>query len=308
MATEFRVGIVTVSYGSSEDLDLFLTTLRKHCGDVDVAVVDNKPGADGVEEVAKKHRALYLPLASNPGYGAGMNAGVNMLRSGNVNAGDTDTSSGGEHRAHAGNDYEAFFICNPDIHFTEDSITPLLDVLTREPSIGSVGPKLLNDDGTVYPSAREIPSVGNGIGHGIFGAVWPNNPWTRRYKSSAGYDSVRDAGWLSGAAVMVKTSVWDAIAGFDETYFLNFEDIDLGFRIGKAGYRNVFVPTTSVVHVGGHSLKKNAEAAERAMHESAVRFMRKRYAGFWNTPIRWAVILGLRVRGALTLRSIRRAR
>lgn len=293
MATEFRVGVVTVSYGSGEDLDLFLTTLHAHCGSVDVCVVDNKPGPEGVEAIAKKHDALYLPLPHNPGYGAGMNAGAQALSTQQA-AGTTEP-------------FDAFFVCNPDIHFTEDSITPLMNVLMREPSIGSVGPTLLNDDGTVYPSAREIPSVGNGIGHGLFGVIWPNNPWTKRYKSSEGYDAERDAGWLSGAAVMVKTSVWHEIAGFDEAYFLNFEDIDLGFRIGKAGYRNLFVPTTSVVHVGGHSLKKNAEAAERAMHDSAIRFMRKRYAGVLNTPIRWAVILGLRVRGALTLRSIRRA-
>jgi N-acetylglucosaminyl-diphospho-decaprenol L-rhamnosyltransferase len=203
--------------------------------------------------------------------------------------------------------FDAFFVCNPDIYFLEDSITPLVQVLASSPSIGAVGPALLNEDVSIYPSARAIPSVATGIGHGLFVSIWPNNPWTRAYKSTAKNDEQRDAGWLSGAAVMVKASIWDELGGFDEGYFLNFEDIDLGFRIGQAGYTNVYVPTTRVVHSGGHSLKKHAEASERAMHESAQRFMRKRYAGVLNSPIRWAVLLGLRIRGALTLRSIRKA-
>lgn len=287
-----RIGVITVSYGSGEDLERFLASVRQYGPTAtDVIVVDNKPGVDGVEVIAHQFAAEYLPLAHNPGYGAGMNAGVKALR-----AGDS-----GEHP------YDAFFVCNPDTLFVEDCITPLSQVLASSPSIGSVGPTLLNEDGTVYPSAREIPSVGTGIGHGLFVSIWPSNPWTRAYKSSAGYDDQRDAGWLSGAAVMVKASVWDELGGFDEGYFLNFEDIDLGFRIGQAGYRNVYVPKTRVVHSGGHSLKKHAEASERAMHESARRFMRKRYAGMLNSPIRWGVLLGLRVRGALTLNSIRRA-
>lgn len=287
-----RVGVITVSYGSGEDLERFLASLRKFCpADTDVIVVDNKPGPDGVAEIADRHGAQYLPLPSNPGYGAGMNAGVEQLRQ--------DEQEGKR--------FDAFFVCNPDTYFVEDSITPLSTALMSSSKIGAVGPKLLNDDGSVYPSARAIPSVGTGIGHGLFVSIWPNNPWTRAYKSSAGYNSQRESGWLSGAAVMVKASVWDQLGGFDEGYFLNFEDIDLGFRISKAGCSNVLVPTTHVVHSGGHSLKKHAEASERAMHESARRFMRKRYAGFWKTPIRWAVLLGLRVRGALTLRRIRSA-
>jgi len=173
-------------------------------------------------------------------------------------------------------------------------------------SIGSVGPRLLNDDGSVYPSARNIPSVSTGVGHALFKTVWPNNPWSRAYKNGADDAVRRNAGWLSGAAVMVSAAAWDSVAGFDEDYFLNFEDIDLGYRLGLAGFKNVYVPGASVVHSGAHSTRKHAEMAERAMHVSAVRFMRKRYAGFWNSPVRWAVVLGLKVRGGLLVRQIRK--
>ena len=293
MPDSSRVGVVTVSYGSGEELERFLGSLREHCGKhLDVVVVDNKPGPDGVESVARAFDALYLPLEDNPGYGAGMNAGVKMLLE----------SRKGK------NEFDSWFICNPDVQFVENCITPLSKVLESDETIGAVGPSLLNDDGTTFPSARNIPSVSTGVGHALLGKLWANNPWSRAYKNAAGTSRQRDAGWLSGAAVMVKASVWERIDGFDEAYFLNFEDIDLGYRIGLAGFRNVYVPSTTVQHSGAHSTSKHAEVAERAMHVSAIRFMRKRYAGFWNTPLRWVVVIGLKIRGVIRVAATRRGR
>jgi N-acetylglucosaminyl-diphospho-decaprenol L-rhamnosyltransferase len=284
---EPRVGVVTVSYGSGEALKPFLASLREHHGDaLPVAVVDNKPGEDGVSELAEHFGAVYVPLPENPGYGAGMNAGARAL-----------LDSGAE--------FDAFFFCNPDVVFTEPAVGELAASLLADARAGSIGPRTLNDDGTVYPSARNLPSVGTGVGHALFGKVWPNNPWSRAYKNASDYDRRRTAGSLSGAAVMVRHDVFEAIDGWDEAYFLHFEDIDLGYRIGLAGWENIYEPDVTVVHSGGHSLKKHSAVAERAMTDSAIRFMRKRYSGAWRAPLRWAVIAGLRVRGALKTRAAR---
>lgn len=105
---------------------------------------------------------------------------------------------------------------------------------------------------------------------------------------------------------MVKAPVFDLIGGWDEEYFMHFEDIDLGWRIGQAGYTNVYEPNIAVEHSGAHSTKKHAVMVERAMTRSAIRFMKKRYAGFWNAPLRWGITLGLQLRGALKVRAARR--
>lgn len=284
-----RVGVVTVSYGSGDALEPFLASLREHHDDsVAVVVVDNKPeGDDGVSRIAERHDALYVALPTNPGYGAGMNAGVRAL---------TASLSPAEAA------FDAYFFCNPDVVFTAPSIAKLAISLFEDARAGSIGPRTLNEDGSTYPSARNIPSVGTGVGHALFGRVWPSNPWSRAYKNASDYDERRVAGWLSGAAVMVKGSVNDEIGGWDEGYFLHFEDIDLGYRIGLAGYANVFEPAVTVVHSGGHSLKKHSAMAERAMTASAIRFMKKRYSGVLRAPLRWAIVAGLRVRGALKTR------
>ena len=283
-----RVGVVTVSYGSREALDPFLASLRAHHDDsVTIAVVDNKPGDDGVADLAAHYGALYEPLPENPGYGAGMNAGVRALL---ARAGDVD------------NPFDAYFYCNPDVVFTEPTIAQLATSLLNDTRAGSIGPRTLNDDDSVYPSARNIPSVGTGVGHAVFGRIWPKNPWSLAYNNASDYVDRRAAGWLSGAAVMVKRVVNDQVGGWDEGYFLHFEDIDLGYRIGLAGYTNVFEPAVTISHSGGHSLKKHSAMVERAMTNSAIRFMGKRYSGFWRAPLRWAITAGLRLRGALKRR------
>lgn len=278
-----NVAVITVSYGSGEALEPFLRSLREHHrADLKVVVVDNLPGADGVRDLSQQFGAEYVPLPENPGYGAGMNAGVQALDIQNA---------------------DAYFFCNPDVFFTEPTADQLAVSLLENPTSGSIGPRILNEDGSTYPSARDIPSFGTGVGHALFRNLWPSNPWTRRYQRADDYSKRREAGWLSGAAVMVQREAYDQIGGWDEGYFLHFEDIDLGYRIGNAGFTNIFEPEVSVVHTGGHSLKKHSAVAERAMTRSSIRFMRKRYSGWWRAPLRWAIVTGLSVRGALKSRG-----
>lgn len=286
-----NVGVITVSYGSGDVLTKFLESVRQHHDATEVVVVDNKPDHENVQDIAEKYGATYLPLPQNPGYGAGMNAGVGALA---VAVGPDSPS------------FDAYFFCNPDIRFVEPTIDELATSLLEDLKAGSIGPRLLNEDGSVYPSARNIPSVGTGVGHALFGKIWPTNPWSRSYKNAADYDTRRTAGSLSGAAVMVRRDVYEELGGWDEAYFMHFEDIDLGWRIGKANYTNIYEPAVSVVHSGAHSTKKHAVVVEQAMTESAIRFMRKRYTGAWNAPLRWLIILGLRVRGMIKVRTAQR--
>lgn len=282
-----RNAVVTVSYGSGQVLEQFLSSLRMFEGELIVAVVDNKPDQDNVSEIAARHDTRYIPLKDNPGYGAGMNAGMNALHD--------------EFGA-----FDTYFFCNPDVEFSEPVVDTLSRTLLSSDRAGSIGPRLLNEDGTIYPSARNIPSLSTGIGHALFSKIWPSNPWTRFYQNAADYENQRSAGSLSGAAVMVKSSVLQQIGGWDEGYFMHFEDIDLGWRIGRSGYRNIYEPSVAVKHSGAHSTKKHAVMVEKAMTRSAIRFMNKRYAGPWYAPLRWGITLGLSFRGWLKVRAASR--
>ena len=86
------------------------------------------------------------------------------------------------------------------------------------------------------PSARALPRLGQGIGHAVLGWWWPGNPWTRSYRAERELVTERPAGWLSGSCLLLRRAAFDEVGGFDPGYFMYFEDLDLGERLGRAGF------------------------------------------------------------------------
>jgi N-acetylglucosaminyl-diphospho-decaprenol L-rhamnosyltransferase len=162
-------------------------------------------------------------------------------------------------------------------------------------------------DGSRYPSARELPSLTQGVGHALLGRLWPSNPWTTAYqrRQESTVDQERTAGWLSGACLLLRREAFEQVGGFDEGYFMFFEDLDLGERLGLAGWHNVHVPSAQVTHVGGTSWRDRPAPMIRAHHRSAARYLCRRYDRWYHWPVRVAIRLGLRVREQLELRAVR---
>ncbi|MFJ3391453.1 glycosyltransferase family 2 protein [Leifsonia aquatica] len=275
------MAVVTVSYNSSGQLDPFLSSLQREIdAGVHVVIADNC-SADLAEtrRIADAHGARVLALDGNLGYGGAINRAVASLP----------------------RDVDAVLICNPDVLVGDDAIAALRERLDSDTGIGAVGPRILNEDGSLYPSARRIPSLRTGVGHALFVRVWPANPWTRSYRSENEV-SARDVGWLSGACLLVRRSAFDRLEGFDEGYFMYFEDVDLGYRIGKAGYRNRYEPGASVIHVGGLSTQSESRKMLRVHHASAYRFLANKYRGPWLAPVRVVLRAALAARAWLLTR------
>jgi N-acetylglucosaminyl-diphospho-decaprenol L-rhamnosyltransferase len=276
------VAVITVSYASDSVLPTFLDSVSEASEHAPfVIVVDNKPDPSShLREDCIGRGVSYLPAADNPGYGGAVNRAADALPA----------------------SVEWILVSNPDVVLSADAIDRLVDRIRADRRVGSVGPALVNADGSVYPSARSIPSVGNGIGHALFANIWPRNPWTTRYHSANDQD-VRPAGWLSGACLLIRRSAFEEIDGFDFGYFMYFEDVDLGFRIGQAGYVNLYDPTITVLHSGAHSTRDNAAAMLTAHHDSARRFLAKRYRGARYAPLRLVLNAGLWFRSLVQARG-----
>jgi N-acetylglucosaminyl-diphospho-decaprenol L-rhamnosyltransferase len=268
---------VTVSYNSSEQVSTFLPGAIASLRTPSHVIVADNDSADieDTERLAATWGARVVRLDRNAGYGAAANAGVAALPAACT----------------------AILVSNPDVTLTTETVSRLREALFSDPAIGIVGPRILNADGSTYPSARAIPSIRTGAGHALFSRVWPRNPWTRRYHSDAFRSEVNtDAGWLSGACVMLRRSTFEELGGFDEHYFMYFEDVDLGYRVGKRGLRNVYVPGAVVTHVGGETTRVNKRAMLAAHHDSAKKFIATKYAGPVWAPVRLALRIGLNLR------------
>lgn len=281
-----RIAVVTVSYGSEDVLEGFLASIPSASIEpVAIAIADNLPGDSGiVQKLAARSAASYLAMPSNLGYGSAMNAGVASLPPG----------------------VSWILLSNPDVVLSPGALDRLVAAGEADPRIGSVGPAILNSDGTLYPSARAVPSLRTGVGHAMFSNLWPNNPWSRRYRN----DSVipterRDAGWLSGSCLLVRRGAFEELGGFDQDFFMYFEDVDLGYRLGKHGYRNVYEPSVRVTHTGAHSTTTESVRMIAAHHKSARQFLAKKYSGPLLWPVRAGLGVGLAIRSALVERRVR---
>lgn len=271
------VAIITVSYNSSDQLTGFLTSAISTVGKPSqVYIVDNdSQDIATTRALSKKLGTSLIKLDTNLGYGGAINKGVEQLPP----------------------SIEFVIISNPDSEISLETIAYLRDLLESDPLIGVAGPKILNEDGSVYPSGRAIPSLRNGIGHALFANIWPSNPWTKRYHSQAYLqDTTTPAGWVSGSCMAMRTETFRELGGFDDGYFMYMEDVDMGYRLGKLGYLVLYVPEVSITHIGGESTKVVKKDMLKIHHDSAMRFIRTKYSGIVWAPVRGVIRLGLAAR------------
>jgi N-acetylglucosaminyl-diphospho-decaprenol L-rhamnosyltransferase len=276
------LGVVAVTYSPGDTIERFLDSVAKATTrPMQVVLADNE-STDGAPEraAATRPNVRFVPTGGNLGYGGGANRGVAALPP----------------------EIEWIVVANPDVEWGPDSIDTLLDAAARWPRGGAFGPLIREPGGEVYPSARLLPSLGRGIGHATLGRVWPGNPWTRAYRQSDTGVTERTAGWLSGSCLLLRRSAFDAVHGFDERYFMYFEDVDLGDRLGRAGWQNVYVPTAAVTHIGGHATSRLAARMLAAHHHSAYQYLADRHRGPLWAPVLAAIKAALAVRLKLETR------
>jgi N-acetylglucosaminyl-diphospho-decaprenol L-rhamnosyltransferase len=270
---------VLVTYESAEDLPTCLSSLPEAAAphELEVVVVDNASSDDSTG-VARSLGVKVIENPGNLGYGTAVNRGA------------------------AEDAAPWLLIANPDLRLQPGSLARLLATAEADATIGCVGPRLRNPDGTDYPTGRRFPSLLVGGLHALVGTVWPANPATRRYHQTD-LDRSRAAtvDWVSGACMLLRRSAWDEVGGFDPAYFMYFEDMDLCLRLARAGWRVVLEPRATVDHVGGGSSRSAPYRKVLNHHRSAMRFYRHRYAGDPRIALLPVVAAGLLVRGVISV-------
>jgi len=255
--TALDVSAVVVSYNSATYLADCLRSLRSE-GLADVVVVDNASGDGSVEVVRSTDpEATVVSTGANLGFGSGANRGVAATLSRYV------------------------LILNPDTIVEPGTVKALAEALDRDPGLAVVGPRIENLDGTLYPSVRRFPDLPVAVGHAFLGLVWPANPYTRRYRmldSDHGRPAA-DVDWVGGACLLVRRAAFDVVAGFDEGYFMYVEDVDLCWRLGRAGWRMGYEPAGRVVHALGGSSRQLPYRMIAEHHRSLLRFVDKTAEG-----------------------------
>lgn len=146
---------------------------------------------------------------------------------------------------------------NNDTQVTAGWLQPLTDLMEKDIAIGLAGCKLIYPDGKLQEAGGIVWKDGTAwnFGHG-------QNP------SRSEFNYVKDVDYVSGAAMMIRRSLWEALGGFDSRFApAYYEDTDLAFRVRKAGYRVTYQPRSQVIHFEGMSNGKETTQGTKAYQE-----------------------------------------
>ena len=202
-------------------------------------------------------------------------------------------------------------IMNPDCRLVAGAIAALRAELDLHDYCAIVGPRILNPDGSLQGSARGDPDMLTGL-FGRTPLLARLLPWLPIRKRNVVSDAAIRSGrpsvvvdWLSGACMLARRDALDKVKGFDERYFLYWEDADLCRRLRDAGCHVRYVPGATAIHRVGHSSSSVRASAIRAFHESAYLYYVTHVASGRLQPRRLLARTLLSVRCAWQLRRVK---
>jgi len=272
------ISAVIVSFNTRELTLKCLQTLRAELDGLsaEILVVDNGSTDESVEAVRESFPEVHvIENGRNTGFGAANN--VAMLQ------------SRGRY----------LLLLNSDAFPRPGAIRTLIAHLDQHPEVGIVGPRLLNEDGSLQPSCFRFPSPLQ---------AWLENLWLSAcfgHESALGdyrrwtHNSERRVEWIVGACMLLRREVFTEVGGFDERFFMYAEETDWQKRVRDAGWEVSFTPAAEVTHLGGASGASERARINRQFFESLDQYQRKHHGLAGLISLRCAMILGCGLRAAL---------
>jgi GT2 family glycosyltransferase len=241
------ISAVIIHFGKTEYTTHVLDCL---CAARDVEleciVVDNASTTSPESALRDRPRTRVHRVEHSRGYGAACNAGAALAR--------------GRH----------ILILNNDMDIPDGAVRGLLNTMDAHSDIGVLGPMLRFSDGRFQLSWGDDPNLAS-----------ESRERSRQRRSRAGgvasdreqaSTALLDADWITGAAMLIRREAWEAVGGFDESFYFYFEDADLCRRIRAAGYRVACEPASVMVHFGGGSDPHANPAIVRAYRREQLRY------------------------------------
>ncbi len=280
--TELRpeISIVIVSYNVRDLLENCLHSVESALDGLrgEVFVVDNDSDDGSVDMVRQRFPGVKLiDSGENLGFARGNNLALREARG------------------------EYLLLLNPDTLVQEDTLHTMLRFFRENEDVGMASCKIIKPDGLIEPACRRSfpsPWVSFTKLAGL-STLFPRSPLFARYNLMyLNEDESYEVDAISGSFMMLRSEVYDAIGGLDESYFMYGEDLDWCFRTQKAGWKLFYVHSTKIIHYGGESTKRSSIDATAEFYKAMQVFASKnlKLSGFSLGMIS----LGIRLRLALT--------
>jgi GT2 family glycosyltransferase len=186
-------------------------------------------------------------------------------------------------------------LLNPDTRVKSGALATLVDYLDASPQVGAAGPRLLNPDGSLQVSCHPRPTLTREIWRLCHLDTLRPYAWYPQKKWNL--EAPQEIDVLMGACLMVRREALNQVGLLDEDYFIYSEEVDLCYRIQKAGWRLYWVPGAEVVHYGGQSTRQAATEMFLHLYRSKIIYFRKNYGwpavGVYKTILLFASLARL---------------
>lgn len=256
-----KLSVVIVNYNVKYFLEQALLSVRQAIVNIDaeVFVVDNNSVDDSVEMVREKFpEVILIANKDNPGFSIANNQAIRQSKG------------------------EYVLLLNPDTVVEEDTFEKCIMFMDAHPQAGGLGVKMIDGSGRFLPeSKRGFPSPKVAF-FKTFGLarIFPKSKTFNYYHlGHLSKDENHEVDVLAGAFMWLRKSVLDEIGLLDEAFFMYGEDIDLSYRIVKAGYKNFYLAETTIIHYKGESTKKGSLNYVRTFYNAMIIFARKHFQG-----------------------------
>jgi GT2 family glycosyltransferase len=256
-----RLSVIIVNYNVKHFLEQCLYSVHRAIQGLqaEIIVVDNHSDDNSLTYLQPKFSEVkFLANQENLGFSKACNQGLEL-------------STG-----------KYILFLNPDTIVPEDCFEKCIDFLESHPDAGALGIKMLDGSGRfLKESKRSFPSPSAAL-YKLFGLskMFPRSKVFSKYHlGNLDPDLTHEVDVLAGAFMMIKKEVLEKTGGFDETFFMYGEDVDLSYCIQKNGYKNYYFPGSSIIHFKGESTRKGTLNYIRMFYNAMSIFVRKQYGG-----------------------------
>jgi hypothetical protein len=253
-----KLSIVIINWNDKKVLPDCLQSIYKgtHKVDFEVIVSDNGSTDDSLEYVRKNHpQVIILENKQNLGFARGNNTGI--------------TAAKGEY----------ILILNPDTVIHDNAFDTWIEWADKHPEAGAFGCRVLNADGSFQNPARPFPTIWRYSIAALylrFLAYISPFFYSDTYTGWKGL-SERTIDWQSGCCILFRGDLLKRLEGFDPRFFYHFEEVDLCYRVNKAGYQILYTPDPVITHLGGQSVGRFPIRFELERLRNRYRYFHKHY-------------------------------
>ena len=251
-----KLSIIYIYYNTPKEIAESISSLKTAIKNFsfEILIVDNASPKKLPQEITQNKKITVFQNTENLGFGKAVNQAAKKALG------------------------EYLLVLNPDTLCTKNSISSMIKRMEKDKKIGALGPQLQKQNGDILHSIGSVPKLPDSLlVFSFLNKLFPSNPYSKKYwAKDVDRNLEQETETIGGACMLFRKDVFLKVGGFDERFFMYFEEVDICLRIKSIGYKIMYFPKSVVIHFVGKSTT-NKKWIQKTFEESRYKFFKKKY-------------------------------